>query len=339
MKTLFPYQTLVGAVVVRKVEAWISTDNGEKRLPSNYVDPERADVLLAELVGDEWEYARIGVAVDIPSDEIATSSDWSELQVVLVGDCGYTNERLVVDMDKDDARGSRWSGELVWSRSRCYGRGHVRAIVLATVGGIGKRPLGESEVWTLDFDKLPANPIHGSIPIVWLDFSEPPQDRPYFRRYAKDPWFMTLDPLTPTLYLNSAFPELAQLLDDEARLKGADTAVRDTLRAGLAAQAWQAMFMYSLASARIDDETGEVGTPDEEWQQSVLSSLLARMYPGRPESDALREARMSLDSAESLAGLQQLLLPASTEQAQGPRLIGDSLKRLAIGVPRPFEEA
>jgi len=339
MRTLYPYQTLVGAVVISRVDAWISTEDGEKKLPSNYVDPERMDILLAEIAGDDWEEARLRVVVDVPAEEIGGNPDWTGGRVALIGECGYTNTRQIAAMEREDARGSRWSGELIWARSMCYGRGRLRAVVLATVDGIRDRPLGRSEAWTMDFDKLPENPVHGSIPVVWVNFQEPPDGSRHFKRYAKDPWMVALDPLTPTLYLNSAFPELTQLLDDSARLRRVDTALRDTLRAELAAQVWQAMFLYALASAQLDEETGEVQPPPEEWQRSVLSALLARMYPGRPDGDALREAREGLCSAESLGALLQLLMPASTEQAQGPRLIGDSLRRLALDTIQPPREA
>lgn len=338
MRTLYPYPTLIGAVVIRRLEAWVTTEEGEKKLSSSYVDPERLDVLLAQIGENDWEEARLHVVVDVPIDEITTTQEWTDERAILVAECVLTNERVTTRLDRDDARGSRWSGEVVLSRSACYGRGTLRAVVTATVDGIRNRPLGTSESWSVDFDELPPNPVHGSIAVTWMRFKEPSEDRLYLKRYAKDPWFLTLEPLAPTLYLNLDFPGLPEVLDDSARLRRADTAVRDTLRAGLAAQVWQSMFMYSLAAAEIDEETEEVQAPPEEWQRSVLSTLLPRMYPGRPDSDALREARASLASADSLGVLQQLLIPAATEQAQAPRLIGDSLKRLAREVVQTAEE-
>jgi len=324
MKVLFPYQTLVGDVdlVVKS-----ATVDG-RAIPVDYLEPARRLLAIAAIGRESWQVASIEVEVSAPQTEvkdfISAAASPSAFAAI---DGGRTNMRTSKSLQVDPANPARWTGKLEIDRPYWYGRLDLTARVVAPVGGVLGRLIGEAAPWTISLDDVPRPPVRGNIPVKWDNFAEP-ESLAELSQVADQPFFIYLDSDQPVLYLNDGFRGLRPLLEDRARRPRDAQVLHDQTRVTVAAAAWTAMFESSLASAAdlsVDDETQ---LPTADWQRGVLEILLGRMYEERTLEDALAEAVRLLQQGDGYTGVQSRLAAAVSEQVGGARLLRASINRL-----------
>lgn len=322
MKTLFPYQVLIGDVsaAVEKV-----TIDG-KPLSTAFIIPDFLNVAFAGIETEQWDEAEIHVIVQGPELELASES-FTDVTVSLQINCRHSNTTVAVPMEPDPQAPARWLASATLERDLWFGSADLSADILATVDGIAHRKIGSSEPWTLSFDDLPASPVNGSITVTWLDFSND-LEHPYLEQFKLAPFYLRLDPDDPSLFLNRGFEGLEALLVDRRRRPRAEQALHDSTRANIAGDAWSAMFISALDSVEVDPETQLAAFPVEPWRTVVLKTLLQRIYPDRAPLDALQDAVQARDSGEGSSDFIELLLPAAALQVGIPRLLRNGINLL-----------
>ncbi len=321
MKTLYPYDVLVGEVGIAVNSVIIDG----KALSTNYIVPDLLDI---QFVGLEqgWQEATIAVTVTASAAELASNPSWDGPTAIVQVTCSRSNTRQSVALTPDLHTPGRWTGKVELDRSTYFGRANLRAVVPATVDGVPHRIIGSTDTWTISFDDLPPSPVHGSISVKWSDFAAD-TDRPYLASFSTDPYYLRLDPDDPTLLLNSGFDGLEALLIDRKHRPGAELALHDSTRGNIAGDVWKAMFVAALDAVEIDPNTKLPEWPSEGWREVVLRVLLARIYPDASADDALVNAVHDRDAREGAGDLQERLLPAASRQVRNPQLL-----RKAIGL-------
>ncbi|MHA7263486.1 hypothetical protein ACX80W_09830 [Arthrobacter sp. TMN-37] len=323
MKDLYPYDTLPDNSVRLKVDRVLIDD---KPLSTEYINPDMAQIAFAELDERGWERAQVEVTVTGPEVELADGK-WGHPQTVLQVNCGYSNTRQAVVLEADTGTNARWKGSIELDRDQWFGRATLRALIHAEVEGVGNRVIGSGDTWTVAFDDLPPSPVHGSIRVSWVDFAND-EGRPYLKSFSGDPYYLRLDPEDPSLLLNNGFEGLEALLGDRKRRPRAEEALYHSTRGNIASDVWSAMFVTALNSVELDSETQLPEFPREGWQEVVLKSLFARIYPELAPDDALVEAVAARDSRDGSGDLLERLLPATARQVGLPALLRNGIELL-----------
>lgn len=321
MKTLYPYDVLVGEVGIAVNTVTIDG----KALSTNYIDPDLLEIAFVGL-DHGWNEAVIRITVTAPAAELASNPSWESPMALVQITCGRSNTRQSVVLTADPHTPGRWTGSLELDRNAYYGRASLRAVIPATVDGVPHRIIGSTDTWTVSFDDLPPSPVHGSISVKWSDFAND-DDRPYLEAFKTDPYYLRLDPDDPTLLLNSGFEGLEALLVDRKHRPKPELALHDSTRGNIASDVWKAMFIAALDSVELDPDTRLPEWPAEGWREVVLRCLLVRIYPDASPDDALVQAVHDRDASEGSGDLQERLLPAAARQVRNPQLL-----RKAIGL-------
>src|SRR5205823_6043882 len=118
-----------------------------------------------------------------------------------------------------------------------------------------------------------------------------------------------LEASTPTLYLNSGFKGLPELLSDRRARPPAEEALHQAERMSIASRVWLGMFNAAVAAIEVDDEDGTVDWPLTGWLKSVLQTLLPRLYPDMGDLERLKTVRenwLDADGAKSLESVVQI---------------------------------
>ena len=315
MKTLYPYRT-IRDVTLRVTDFHL--DGGDA---SHRVNTLEAEVDLAAVEpSTDWEIARIEFLVEAPADALDAMDD---VECLVIADCGRSNHRQAVRLDRQQVSQGRWQGQMVLEHDLWFGQASVRAVIMATVDEIDHRAVGTSNSWSLAFDDLPNRPTKGAIQITWVDFSAP-GDKRYLKKFVDNAAFLKVDPYEPQLFLNSSFDGLPALLSDDRRRRGLDKALHDQVRSALADKAWVALFNTALQSVETDEDNRPLW-PTIEWQQTVLRVLLARMYDTVTPDEAL-ETAWNASRSEAAGDLQAELWPAAATEASGPKLLRESIR-------------
>ncbi|MFC9173021.1 hypothetical protein ACFWXI_10135 [[Kitasatospora] papulosa] len=323
MRRVFPYDVLTGDVGLTITKVLIDG----KPLSTNYINPDLMEVDFAGLESAKWEQAVIEVSLTGPELELTGRQPWEKPTGTLQLNCGTTNTRQAVKLDKDPQASARWVGSMELDREDWYGRATLRAFLHATVDGIEHRIIGVADDWTLSFNDIPPSPVNGSITVTWSDFATD-EAHPYLSNFAQDPCYLRLDPDDPTLFLNRGFEGLEALLVDRKHRPRAEKALHDSTRANMASDVWSAMFVTALEAVESDPETGLPDFPREDWQTVVLKTLLARIYRDLSPHDALVTAVAARNSAQGSSDLIERLIPAASGQVRLPHLLRNGIALL-----------
>lgn len=315
MKTLYPYDVLVGEVGISVSRVAIDG----KSLSTNFINPDLLEIAFAEL-DQGWNTATIRFSVIASPAELASNSSWVKPEAMIQVSSSKSKVRQSILLMADPHTPGRWVGNVELDRRSFYDRAAIRGVMYATVDGISHRMIGHSDTWTVLFDDLPSPPVHGSIRILWSDFAND-SDRPYLEAFQTDPYYLHMDLDDPTLFLNRAFDGLEALLVDRKLRPGPELALHDSTRVSFAGDVWTAMFVAALSAVELDPETQLPEWPPEGWREIVLRSLLTRIYPDVGPEDALFNAIQDRDSGDGASDLMERLLPAAARQVRGPQLL------------------
>ncbi|MEV4161418.1 hypothetical protein [Nonomuraea dietziae] len=316
MKTIFPYSVLAGDIRLSVTRVLMDGN----LLSTNYINPDLREIDFSGLESAKWEEAIIEVAVTGPERELTGRQPWEKPAVTLQLNCGATNSRQAVTLNRDPHASARWTGSIELDREDWYGRGTLRTFVHARVEGLDNRIIGSADDWSISFNDLPPSPVNGSITVTWVDFASD-EARPYLKQFTHVPYYLRLDPDDPTLFLNRGFEGLEALLVDRKHRPRPEKALHDSTRANIASDAWFAMFAAALEAVETDPESGLPDFPSEGWREVVLKTLLARIYPDLSPYDALVAAVAARNSEEGSGDLFERLIPAASGQVRLPQLL------------------
>jgi len=303
MQPLYAYRTLFGDLELSVAELRIDdADPG-----GDTVDAQFNLVSLYALERQDWTFATLSLVVAGPADEIGELGVAGEPAVTAVAFCSATNARQAVSLTRSQVDPALWTGDLELQRENFYGKVEMWALLTATVDAVPHRWIGESAKWNVHFEEPAVLPIEGTLRVRWAEFEN---DRPEVipMSAAREVFYIDLESSVPTIYLNSDFEGLPDLLSEERGRPDAETALRDAEYRRIATAAWSEIFNVAVAAIRPGDDGQEPSWPSVDWQEKALHSLLPRIYDmtlsealSRAFADATGDGALGLHARAQLA--------------------------------------
>ncbi len=288
----YPYETLPGNIDLKVSSLKV---DGQSAEPFVEVNEQRVDLFKCKI--DGWSEAVVHVSAQHPT---AALQDYlkpalSDLTLTAVAHCQDTNMRQTARLDgpnvSDDY--TRWTGHLELPRSQYAGEIKLKTVLSGPVGSSPDRYFGESRAWSVWFEEPPTHSITGSIEILWNDFSDP-EDTPDLGDYQDRTFYLDLGS-RPTLYLNSSFDGLLDLLEGEDTENVHEAAFRESEYYSIAQSVWLAMFNAAASSIKKEEQDGRYDFPESEWKRKVLKKMLPKLMPEHSPPDALRRINASME--------------------------------------------
>ena len=322
---IYPYQVLNGDVKLRI--GGVALD-GSSVLPA-FVDPDRRTIGIKTISNTRWETLSFTFVVDGPASELSIAGGiWTNVTAIVTANCPLSNTRVSVPISAEKGSPARWMGTADLDRLDWFGTITVSATVLATVDGIDHRVIGAAQPWHIALDDVPRPPVGQAMTITWEKFTAPVEEgRSYLTLYSEEPYYLKIDPTDPVLFLNRDFDGLEGLLGDRRRRPPAERALHDTARSAIAADAWLLLFLDALDHVEVDNETGDVTWPQEDWRSNVLRTLLESMY-GAADDESLRRACGDWQDRDAAADVLERALPAASAQGRIARLLRSAIRAL-----------
>jgi hypothetical protein len=287
---------------------------------------------LSVLQPTNWRAVEINFNVSGQADEILQLEQRNgQAEAGLVAMCGPTNMRQVVQLKRSSSEAARWYGALRLDRRNFAGKLTIDAILAAQALGRPHRFMARSSPWTVYVDEPDIPIIEGTLRVRWADFTSTEVQPTFLHKYENEVYFADLEDTTPTLYLNSGFKGLPELLSDRRTRPPAEEALHQSERMSIASRVWLGMFNAAVAAIEVDDEDGSVDWPLTGWLKSVLQTLLPRLYPEMGELERLttvRENWLDADGAKSLESVVQIEIARQLAMATTLRRTLERMQRL-----------
>ena len=246
-----------------------------------------------------WRALRIELKAQLPEDTLRrllpdTSNPADDTILVVSVRCPSTKLRRAVVLPYTGP--GKWAGEVTVYRreARSAVRLEPRLVRRTALPGIDESQasvarergalIAEGPPVILAIDET-ARPVPGAIKMGWEDFSA--SDHPWRKAHASNLFFLEVDD-EPVLWLNSMYPQLKAVLYSKVE-SGSDAVLRRMVNVMLAQSIWLQLFAVSLNVLSVDDESGEVESPDG-WRAIVLSTFLRKIFPGIGQDEQLRRA-------------------------------------------------
>ena len=207
---------------------------------------------------------------------------------MVVANCLPTNARQPVRLSRSEVEIGRWSGILELDRDNVCDRVALVTTLTATVRGVPHRPVAAATGWTVYADEPESLRLKGTLQVKWKNFKET-ADLPA-KDFPKSTHVVAFTGRVPELWLNSGFDGLEPLLKDHKDRRGADKALHDFQRTGIARSVWLALIADALAAVRTDTDeegTGEPDWPETPWRAEILKLVLPEVAPGKSERELL----------------------------------------------------
>jgi hypothetical protein len=328
--TLFPYETLQGDLSLALTA--VTVDGGHPTV--DVVLPGSRSVDLSVLPRQDWNLVEVEALVTGSADEVRRLEQSSfGLAVCIVAACGPTNMRQATQLKRSATDAARWAGSLLLDRRNFSGKVALSAVMGGEALRRPNRFMSRSQAWSIYVDE-PAIPIiEGTMRVKWADFTAPDAEPAALRSYMTEVFYPDLQESAPTLYLNSGFAGLPELLADRRGRPPAEEALHQSERMSIASAVWLGMFNSAVAAIDMDEEDASVDWPLAEWQGSVLKTLLARLYPELGEMERLRLAREawgSPDGAKVLESMAQMEIGKHIGSAIALRRSLERLQRVDV---------
>ncbi|MGW5000014.1 hypothetical protein ACWEP8_20310 [Streptomyces hydrogenans] len=319
---VFPYPRLRGMVSLRVDSARVKAPGQPReQLDSRARSVVERVVALGVAETENWDTAVLTVAATIPSKATDPAGPWSEVVVVAVLTDRATNTRVTSVLAPDTEDGRDWRGELHLLRSDVHDRAVLTVQVIATVGGVPGRIVGEAvEDWIVD--------VRGDVPtreqsfdIKEVGFAKGPR---WLQGFSEAPWTVSASGSMPTVHINTDFDGMADLLGAEGR--GPEGLVNGMLVSQMAAEVWTAVFHSAIGDLEIEDD----GTPlfPHGWRGEVLREMLPDVVPERTLEDALREVHRRRVGVTGWTELQPRIQYAAMRRAEVPRVFSETVRGL-----------
>ncbi|CAM00882.1 hypothetical protein [Saccharopolyspora erythraea] len=283
-------------------------------LPAPLISASNRVIALNQAERPDWEEVKIEVRFRTPR-ELRTGG-WQVVGCYSSLSERRTNTRSLTRLvqESDDV----WAGVVLAHHDDHRRRIDLDALITATVREVPGRIIGRAaDMWTIDLEaRTPAR--KNTVKAVWSDFTA--ADKPFLNPYRDDPWTIEASGEEPTLYLNSAFEGLRQLM------RTSDRTTRDVVGAQVASDMWVALFNAAAASVETDAD-GQPEWPSG-WRAAVLRRMLPDVFPEHSPDDALIEIHSRREQGEE-SDLQARLLHAASRQAQLPKRLSGFIRILA----------
>lgn len=298
---LFPYEVLSRDLdlKLRSVEFdWIDEQDHLQQEPvsERSINYDNCEIFLWAEENDIWDSITLSIAVEIPESEIPKVDEYKdELNVVAVANCSKSNLRQTWELKKSRVD-LRWTGRITLDKIQYFGTVEFQCLMTKKALGRESRFTAESPPWKIHFDESQSPPIHGAIPIKWINFKE--TEEPAFRKYANETHYLAIHEAEPTLYLNSGFEGLPDLFSEDPRPRGLHLALYETVSSSIAKSVWLALFQTAVIGIRKDEDDEEYDWPENPWEKDVLQQLLPHIYEDLGEEAALRKAGQEVASGE-----------------------------------------
>ncbi|RFU42874.1 hypothetical protein DZF91_04295 [Actinomadura logoneensis] len=307
MRTLVPYPVLPGTVSVDVQEARLDG----VALPRHVISKDNGTVALDRTDFGEWRQATFSVRLDAP--QLEGDGRWSGVRCIAVLEERRTRIRVATPLLKSSP--GIFEGTVALQRDHHVGRVRLTSQVVATVDDVPGRLIASARnPWTIDLTATDPTRKE-AISTLWVDFGA--EENPHLHPYQGDPWTIETTGEPPTVFLNTRFEGLREILH------GGEKTVRSTLSAQIAVEAWISLLNTAAHGVAVESERPE--WPGG-WQETVLRRMLPRIFPDLSPDDALTElvARTRLDGGSG--DLQARVLQAAGAQAKRSRRFGDFIR-------------
>jgi hypothetical protein len=241
-----------------------------------------------------WRRAELDFELICVSDRVrAFEDEHGRISgAVLVANCRPTNARHSVRMSRSDVDRGRWSGTLELDRENVRDRVDLTTILSAEVGGVTNRPVAVAPGWIAYADEPESLRLKGTLRVRWLNFTS--LASPVLARaFPHSTHLVHFTSGMPELWLNSGFAGLEPLLKDRKDRRGADKALHDFQRTGIARGAWLALIADAMSAVQgdaADEQSDELGWPEKPWQAEILKRVLPQVAPDKSERELLTMA-------------------------------------------------
>jgi hypothetical protein len=277
-----------------------------------------------------WRRLHLNLEASLPEEELRRvlpepSDPAADARMVVSLVCSPTRMREVVRLTFEDGH---WNGHVMIRRQDVRGVVRlmprlVRATDLPIEGngaGLVAREHGfivaEGRSLDLVVDP-PVRTLQGILRIAWEDFSR--SSNAWRHAHETLVFHLELDENQPVLFLNSRHTGFRAALHSR-KTRGGAAVIRHLGNALVAQTVWFQLFVAAVAGLDINEETGEIQLPAEDWKQAVMRTLLSLVYRGSPESERL--ARLAdLRSGEQIGTLSAVLSAAAQEVVKTQSLI------------------
>ncbi|WP_176710086.1 hypothetical protein [Streptomyces sp. Wb2n-11] len=314
---VFPYRTLAGEVTFRVTAVRQDRTDLETSVFSNQ---ERV-VALHQVERDDWESSRLSITATLPAKELSVGP-WSDVSVIAVLTEKATNSRTTTLLEQESSGSPTWAGQLRFWKSAYRRQAELSVMVVATVEGVRGRVIGRSEDnWLVDFTAR--TPVRrNELQVDEVDFRDGPHE--WLRPFKDSPWLIETSGDLPTVYLNTSFEGIAELLNSNG--SPMEKAVRDMLAAQIATDVWTAVFHSAVSDLEVDAE-GNPQWPGG-WRDAVLRGMLSDVLPDQSGADALREIHARRSESSGWNELQSRINYAATRRAKVARHLGTAVRVL-----------
>ena len=300
---LYPYPTMTDAEPILTVTR-LRMD-GKPR--PDWVRKEELLVALFEQP-TQWQRAELELEVTVPAAVVgAFEKAHGAVAAVAVAHCLPTNSREQVRLVRRGTNAGRWEGTLDLDRDNYRGRVKLETTLTANASD-RPRPVATAAPWTIHFDEPESFQWGKCLPVKWLNF-ETAAEGTVARAHPKSTHVVDFGGTLPVLYLNAAFSGLEALLKDRKARKGAEKALHDILRTGIARGVWMALLKAALADIHLpEDGDGTAAEwPETPWRTEVLRQILPDVAPGKTDAELVG---LALASRSDVAAAGELFARA-----------------------------
>ncbi|MET8180806.1 hypothetical protein [Streptomyces sp. NPDC005336] len=310
-----PYPVLAGEVTFKVVSAALDGRN----LRLEMISQRERVVAVHQVERREWDEARLEVRAELPEAELA-SERWSDVVCAALLVEGATNSRTVTRLSR--SAGGIWTGSVPMARGAYRSRAALSVNVVATFDGVAGRVIGGSENnWIIDL--VAHEPVRQrELHINEVDFRDGEVE--WLRPFKDAPWLVETSGDMPTVHLNTGFEGISGLLNSGGG--PLEKAVRGTLAAQIATEAWTAMFHSAVSDLEVDDD----GTPQwpTGWRDWALRSMLPDVLPDISAADALWEIHSRRAEGTGWNELQPRIQYAASRRARVAKNLGSAIRVL-----------
>lgn len=291
-RVLYPYDTMNADVAVALGELRV---DGKASIAT--IDSEE-HVVDFRVGGSSWKAATASLEVVVAPQALKDYEAAHDIQVSAVARvfCRSTNVRDVFPLERVDG-GSHWRGDITLPSSAYFGSADLTVVFTAPVEDVSERIIATSDGWRLHFDESAPSIGTGRIKTKWRKFAESPE--PFYSR-RDYPYLLDASGNEPIIYLNKDFPDLPVLLADRRRRSPDAAALSEMTILVIAQGCWMALFnAAALAIQKPEQENHECEMP-RGWQGELLGEILPKMYPNKPEGEALFDVYSNIRDAAGI---------------------------------------
>jgi hypothetical protein len=316
----YAYPRLTGPVTTRVTAVRLrGPGDSREHLESRGWSVVEQVVALAMAERDDWNTARLSLAVTVPAREIRTKKHWSDVAVVAVLTEGITNARTVARLTPDTDGGQDWTGEIELDRDNHLDRASLSVHVVATVGGVAGRIIGSTEQeWLVDVisDSLLRD---RQLEVTTVSFA---RGKEWLRPFREAPWMVDVSGRIPAVRLNSDFEGFAALVQGPGSKM--ETVVGEMLLVQMCAEVWMTVFHTAIGDLEIEEDGTPLFPPD--WRGAVLREMLPDVVPGRSAEAALREVHDRRVGEGGWTDLQPRIQYAAARRADVPKALTTAVR-------------